>query len=280
MNGCPGVNNFSWPRRRRRLMMGPGDSPGWAMHTPSWASDRPTASRCSVVGFVTPPHRAAAGGPPEAEDGRDRPGRALGGSTLGRDHPLEWDTATGTAAPPVGFQSLGTRDAQRRETSRRTTQPSGLTTRTGSRRTHPEGTLGRGYPQGCDAATWAAASPVGFQPLGTQRSAPAGDVGANYTTTGLDGPPETWSCGASDHDGSANAASHVEIHTAGAHVPAGMHETYISRRSPARTMIPATGHETPARNGAPYHRQATTRTAYPTGVPLNETSCGCRASHS
>ena len=50
------------------------------MHTPSWTSDRPTASRCSVVGFVTPPHRAAAGGPPEAEDGRDGPGRALGGS--------------------------------------------------------------------------------------------------------------------------------------------------------------------------------------------------------
>ena len=49
------------------------------MHTPSWASDRPTASRCSVVGFVTPPHRAAAGGPPEAEDGRGGPGRALGG---------------------------------------------------------------------------------------------------------------------------------------------------------------------------------------------------------
>ena len=30
-----------------------------------------------VVGFVTPPHRAAAGGPPEDEDGRDGPGRAL-----------------------------------------------------------------------------------------------------------------------------------------------------------------------------------------------------------
>ena len=40
------------------------------MHTPSWTSDRPTASRCSAVGFVTPPHRAAAGGPSEAEDGR------------------------------------------------------------------------------------------------------------------------------------------------------------------------------------------------------------------
>ena len=40
---------------------------------------RPTASRCSVVGFVTPPHRAAAGGPPEAKDGRGGPGRALGG---------------------------------------------------------------------------------------------------------------------------------------------------------------------------------------------------------
>ena len=44
------------------------------MHTPSWTSDRPTASRCSVVGFVTPPHRAAAGGPPEDEDGRDADG--------------------------------------------------------------------------------------------------------------------------------------------------------------------------------------------------------------
>ena len=50
------------------------------MHTPSWASDRPTAPRCSVVGFVTPPHRAAAGGPLEAKDGRGGPGRALGGS--------------------------------------------------------------------------------------------------------------------------------------------------------------------------------------------------------
>ena len=49
------------------------------MHTPSWASDRPTASRCSVVGFVTPPHRAAAGGRPEAKDGRGGPERALRG---------------------------------------------------------------------------------------------------------------------------------------------------------------------------------------------------------
>ena len=46
------------------------------MHTPHWASDPPTASRCSVVGFVTPSHRAAVGGPPEAKDGRDGPGRA------------------------------------------------------------------------------------------------------------------------------------------------------------------------------------------------------------
>ena len=30
------------------------------MHTPSWASDRPTASRCSAVGFVTPPHARTA----------------------------------------------------------------------------------------------------------------------------------------------------------------------------------------------------------------------------
>ena len=48
--------------------MGPGDSPGWAIHTPSWTSDRPTASRCSAVGFVTPPHHAAAGGPSEVDD--------------------------------------------------------------------------------------------------------------------------------------------------------------------------------------------------------------------
>ena len=27
------------------------------MHTRSWTSDRPTASRCSAVGYVTPPHR-------------------------------------------------------------------------------------------------------------------------------------------------------------------------------------------------------------------------------
>ena len=47
------------------------------MHTPHWALDRPTASPCSVVGFVTPPHRAAAGGPSEAEDGRGGPGQAL-----------------------------------------------------------------------------------------------------------------------------------------------------------------------------------------------------------
>ena len=30
------------------------------MHTPSWTSDRPTASRCSAVGFVTPPHARTA----------------------------------------------------------------------------------------------------------------------------------------------------------------------------------------------------------------------------
>jgi len=35
-NACPGVNNTSCPRRRRRLLMGPGDSTGWAMHTPSY----------------------------------------------------------------------------------------------------------------------------------------------------------------------------------------------------------------------------------------------------
>ena len=170
-------------------------------------------------------------------------------------------------------EGLGKRTVGRRRW-RRTIQPSGLTTRTGSRRT-PRGRSGVTTPG------------VGYsdRDRGTARGLPiVGNpekrTGGNYTTTALVGPPETWSCGASDHDGSANAASHVEIHTAGAHVPAGMHETYISRRSPARTMIPATGHETPARNGAPYHRQATTRTAYPTGVPLNETSCGCRASHS
>jgi len=33
----------------------------------------------SSLGFVTPPHRAAAGGAPEAEDDRGGPGRALGG---------------------------------------------------------------------------------------------------------------------------------------------------------------------------------------------------------
>ena len=53
------------------------------MYTPSWTSGRPTprrpGGRCSAVGFVTPPHHAAAGGHPEAEDGRGGPGRALGG---------------------------------------------------------------------------------------------------------------------------------------------------------------------------------------------------------
>ena len=33
-----------------------------------------------------------------------------------------------------------------------------------------------------DTATWTAASPVDFQSLGTRKSAPTGDVGANYTT--------------------------------------------------------------------------------------------------
>ena len=28
------------------------------MHSPTWASERPTAARCSAVGFVPPPHRA------------------------------------------------------------------------------------------------------------------------------------------------------------------------------------------------------------------------------
>ena len=50
--------------------------------TPSWASDVRSPDRVPVLcvrGFVTPPHRAAAGGPPEDEDGRGGPGRALGG---------------------------------------------------------------------------------------------------------------------------------------------------------------------------------------------------------
>ena len=157
--------------------------------------------------------------------------------TLGRDYPLGWDTATGTAAPPVGFRSLGTQrsaatgDVEADYTTFGPNNPDWL-------EADPEGTPGRDYPQGWDTATWAAAPPVGFQSLGTQRSAPAGNVGANYTTTGFDGPPETWSCGASDHDGSANAASHVEIHTAGAHVPAGMHETYDIEEVPGADYDP------------------------------------------
>ena len=59
----------------------------------------------------------------------------------------------------------------------------------------PKGTLERDDPLGWGTATWTAAPPVDFQPLGTQRSAPTGDVGAKYTTNGRDGPPETHSYG-------------------------------------------------------------------------------------
>ena len=73
----------------------------------------------------------------------------------------------------------------------------------------PKGTLERDDPLGWDTATWTAAPPVDFQSLETQRS-----------------PPETRSYGASDYDGNANSAGHAEVHTAGAHVPVGRHETY------------------------------------------------------
>ena len=173
----------------------------------------------------------------------------------------------------------GPGEAHRRGTSVRSAQPSGLTTRTGSRRIPRERsgmtTLWGGTQRhGLRHRPWASNR---WEPRGAHRR----DVGANYTTTGLDGSPETCSCGASDYDGSANAASHVEVHTAGAHVPVGMHETCNIEDVPGADYDPRHGSRDPgAQWRAPYHRQATTRTAYPTGVPLSETSCGCRASRS
>ena len=87
------------------------------------------------------------------------------------------------------------------------------------------------HPWGLDTAAWAATSPVGSLSRGAQRNAPAGDAEANYTTTGLDGPPRTWSRGAADRDGSASAASQVRIRTAGTHAPAGMHEAYDTKEA-------------------------------------------------
>ena len=120
----------------------------------------------------------------------------------------------------------------------------------------PQGTHGRDYPQGLDAAAWAAASPVGSRTLGAQRSAPTGDVEANYTTMGLDGPPKAWSCGAADRDGSANAASQVGIHTAGTHAPAGMHEACDTEEAPGADRNPRHGsrdHGTQWYYGARWH---------------------------
>ena len=57
------------------------------------------------------------------------------------------------------------------------------------------------HPGGLDTVAWAATSPVGSLSRGAQRNAPAGDAEANYTTTGLGGPPRTWSRGAADRDG-------------------------------------------------------------------------------
>ena len=71
MGTLPGIFSVlvAPPKQARAARPGAPQAPQWSMHTPSWASDRPTASRCSVVGFVTPPHRAAAGGPPAPRPG-------------------------------------------------------------------------------------------------------------------------------------------------------------------------------------------------------------------
>ena len=68
---------------------------------------------------------------------------------------------------------------------------------------------------GFDSWAWAARAAAGSPSRGAPENAPAGDAEANYTTTGLDGPPRTWSCGAADRDGSASAASQGGIRTAG-----------------------------------------------------------------
>ena len=135
-------------------------------------------------------------------------------------------SATWAAASPVGSQSLGalrsasTGDVEASYTSYGPDGPDGL-------EADPWGThLELDHPRGLDTAAWAATSPVGSLSRGAQRNAPAGDAEANYTTTGLDGPPRTWSCGAPDRVGSASAASQVGIRTAGTHAPAGMHEAY------------------------------------------------------
>ena len=224
----------------------------------SWVETIPPVERAAAMSEAAPPpddfsRERAWGSAPSGDDGAadyttfgpNNPDwlEADPQGTLGCNYPQGLDTATWAAASPVGSQSLGTQrsalsgdDGAADYTTFGPNNPDWL-------EADPQGTLGCNYPQGLDTATWAAASPVGSQSLGTQRSAPSGDDGAaDYTTTGLDGPPETWPCGASDHDGNANAASHVKINTAGAHVPAGMHETYdivaaSSRSSSARLPL-------------------------------------------
>ena len=125
-----------------------------------------------------------------------------------------------------------------------------------------------------DTATWSAASPVDFQSLGTRKSAPTGDVGANHTTTGLDSPPETRSYGASDYNGNADT-----LRATPRFIPRERARSCGHARDtrhwgcPRRGLrLPPHGSRDPAtRNGTQCRLQATVCTARPTRAPLSET---------
>ena len=133
------------------------------------------------------------------------------------------------------------------------------------------GTTEHNYPLGFKAA-----SAVDSQLPEAQRSAPAGDVGAIHTLTGLDGPPETHFHGATDYYGNVGSADHVGIYTAGAHAPVGP----ASGVGPARTTPFDTSWESPTRNGTRCRLQAAARTVHPTEAPSSKSGCGRRARRS
>ena len=186
----------------------------------------------------------------------------------GRDHPQGLDAAAWTAASPVGFPNRREpRGAHRRETSRRTTHPTGLTARTDSKRTRGERTSSSTTPggwiqrHGLRHRPWV---PYRGEPRGTHRRETPRQITqprgwAARRGHGPAGQPTVTAVRALRAKSGFAAQGRTLLQACTRHM--------TPRRPSARVTVPATGHETTARSGitmragAPRHRRAMRRTA-------------------
>ena len=154
---------------------------------------------------------------PNGSDGLDADPR---GTHLETDRGLA--AAVWAATSTVGFQST---EALRRaptgnvEASHGFHQPDGLD------ESDEAGSWGLRLEteRGHAAWAWTATSAVDSPSWEATENAPAEDAGANYTTTGSDGPPRAWAPGAPDHGDGASVARRDKVRPAEAHAPVGMH---------------------------------------------------------